>query len=99
VSLRERILTASTGFDLLALDDDYIGSCPCATVEGDGSRLEMHCWRSSAWSAGWQCDHRSTCAHLWGVDQEVASHVKDVLDRMDWYGEWDVVLEDTRPPY
>lgn len=73
----------ATGFDVLAMDPHYSGSCPCATVDIDGTRLEMHCWRVCL-----------TCEFVglhYSGDRAVAERVKPLLDAMDWYGEWPIV--------
>jgi hypothetical protein len=72
------------GFDVLALDSEYIGSCPCATVVVDGARLELHCWRVC-----------SACEYV-GIHYEgaagraAAERIKPLLDEMNWYGEWEL---------
>lgn len=29
----------------LSFDPTYASSCPCARIEGDGFRIDVHCWR------------------------------------------------------
>ena len=29
----------------LRLDEEHDGSCPCATIYGEGFHIEVHCWR------------------------------------------------------
>lgn len=68
------------GYEVLALDPNYIGACPCATFELDGTRIETHCWRTG----------RSCRIEFWG-DRSVAERIKPLLDDIDWYGEWSIV--------
>ena len=102
MTLRHQILAAEDGFDLLRLDPEYTGSCPCAKIEdeAEGITIETNCWRTFQWYAvqNAECDHQGVCAHLWGADEAIAAHVKDVLDAMDWYGEWEVVQEGASIP-
>lgn len=73
-----------TGYEVLGLDPEYIGSCPCATVTVDGERLEMHCWRTCS-----ECDHVGI--HYEGnAGAAAAERVKPLLDAMDWYGAWEL---------
>ena len=72
-----------SGYLVLAMDPSFSGSCPCATVTIDGTRLEMHCWRVCD-----QCEYVGL--HYFG-DRAVAQRVKPLLDDMNWYGEWPIV--------
>lgn len=82
----------ANGYALLALDPEFFGSCPCATVVIEGVRLEMHCWRV--------CD---SCEYV-GVHYQgsagraMAERVKPLLDSMDWYGEWQITEGFRHPP-
>jgi hypothetical protein len=72
-----------SGFDVLALDPEYNGACPCAQFILDGTVIELHCWRVDL-------DHDGCGIHFDG-DRAVAERIKPALDAMDWYGEWTVV--------
>jgi len=78
------------GFAILALDPEYIGACPCASIEVDGARLELHCWRVDM-------GHDGCGIHYEGPEGRAAARkVKPALDAMDWYGRWEIV-EGFRP--
>ena len=78
-----------TGHDVLALDRDYTGSCPCAEFELDGAHISLHCWRVCHLCAG--------CGiHVLSGDRAAAERIKPLLDAMDWYGEWNIVVERER---
>jgi hypothetical protein len=70
------------GYDLLRLDLDYDGSCPCFMLTLDGTRLEGHCWRV--------CHRCKGCGIHYEGDEETALRAKTLLDAIDWYGEWEV---------
>ena len=72
------------GYAVLALDPYYSGSCPCATVEVDGQRLELHCWRVCS-----QCEFVGI--HYEGAaGRAAAERVKPLMDGIDWYGKWPI---------
>lgn len=78
-------ITLQSGFDVLALDPNYGGSCPCAVVEINGQRLELHCWRVDQ-------EHDGCGIHYEGEKgKAVARIIKPLLDEMSWYGEWAIV--------
>ena len=90
----QEVWESTSGYDLLALDPEYTGSCPCATYTGGGVRIEMNCWRTGQYYlGGGSCGHRGACVHLWGADETIGHHVKRLLDDMDWYGEWELQHE------
>jgi hypothetical protein len=70
----------TTGYELMALDPDYCGSCPCFTVYVNGTTLEGHCWRVC-----FDCDG---CGLHYTGNKAIAVHAKRLLDAMDWHGEW-----------
>ncbi len=75
----------ATGYDVLALDPYFEGSCPCAMVGIGGVRLEFHCWRVCS-----QCEYVGI--HYEGAEgRAMAERVKPLMDAMDWYGEWPIV--------
>lgn len=70
-----------TGFDVLALDPNYDGSCPCADVVIGGVRLLIHCWRTCS-----DCTYAGV--HFTGPDgREVAERVVPLL-KASWGSEW-----------
>lgn len=71
-----------TGYDYLALDTGYEGSCPCSTFEVDGTRLQAHCWRVCE-----QCEFSGL--HYEG-DRTVANRVLSALRAMGW-SDWSLV--------
>ena len=78
-----------TGRDVLALDPGYDGSCPCAEFELDGAHIVLHCWRV--------CTACGGCGiHVVRGDRAVAERIKPLLDAMDWYGEWTIVVKGER---
>lgn len=82
---QEALQIPQTGFDVLALDPEYGGHCPCAVVVIDGARLELHCWRVCS-----SCEYVGI--HYEGPEGRAAAEkVKPLLDAMDWYGEWPIV--------
>ena len=66
-------------------DADALGPCPCFTLEIEGFTADGSCWRT--------CTHDGCCVHVTG-DRVLAIRLKEVLDAMDWYGEWTLVYED-----
>lgn len=77
-----------TAFEIdrsLLSDEDDLRPCPCFLIEQDGFTANGHCWRS--------CTCNGCCVHVTG-DRAVASRLKELLDAMDWYGEWNLVFED-----
>jgi hypothetical protein len=81
----EEMLSASGdgGRELLYMDPDYCGSCPCATIDLWGTTLEMHCWRV--------CQKCERCGVHYEGNREVAEVAKKYLDQMNWFGEWNIV--------
>lgn len=75
-------ILAQAGFDLLALDPQYDASCPCASFEVAGTKIELHCWRV--------CFSCEGCGIHYKGDRDVALSMKPALDAMNWYGEWSV---------
>ena len=73
----------ATGYELLALDPEYTGSCPCATFTYDGHRYDAHCWRVCS-----KC--RGCGLHYFNGTKEEAERLARLLTEMDWYGEWSV---------
>jgi len=71
------------GWRILSLDEGYDGACPCSEFTVDGTSIELHCWRVCASCAG--------CGIHYRGDRVVAELIKPHLDRMNWYGEWDIV--------
>lgn len=65
-----------TGYDYLALDPGYDGSCPCARFEVDGTRFEAHCWRL--------CDRCEYAGLHYEGDAEVAARVHQAFVAMGW---------------
>lgn len=76
-------VSALSGYEILALDPNYEGSCPCARFDLGGTEIELHCWRVDPWCAG--------CGIHYKGDRAVAESLKPALDDMNWYGEWQVV--------
>ena len=72
------------GWEVLALDPEYIGSCPCARVVIDDQRLELHCWRVCG-----KCQYAGI--HYEGVaGRVVAEAIKPLMDAINWYGQWEL---------
>ncbi len=69
------------GYDYLALDPDYDGSCPCADFEVDGTKFLAHCWRICG-----RCVHAGL--HYEG-DRNVARRVHRAFVRMG-LSEWNL---------
>jgi hypothetical protein len=64
------------------MDPIYEGSCPCATFDVEGVRIEVHCWRVCR-----AC--RYSGVHFTGGDDpaaavRVAQRVCDALNGMGW---------------
>lgn len=70
------------GWNVLYMDPEYGGHCPCARVVLDGADLRLHCWRV--------CDECAGCGihYVGAVGRAAAERVKPLMDAMDWYGEW-----------
>ena len=72
------------GYAVLALDPEFSGSCPCATVEIDGQTIQLHCWRVCE-----RCEYVGI--HYEGAPgRAVAERIKPLMDGIDWYGEWTI---------
>lgn len=82
--LRVKVQQAEDGYDILRLDSEYQGSCPCFQVLGDGFAIDGHCWRTCR-----TCDgvglHVSSA-----VPSDVAKLMARHLTDLDWYGKWPV---------
>lgn len=69
----------------------FCGSCPCASIIGDGFVVEIHCWRSS-------CEHGCAFAgvHVKGSigDDEKRKLAEHIRDHNGWthHTEWSVVV-------
>ena len=46
MTLEERIGEAEDGYDILNLDPDFEGSCPCFWVRDGDAYMHGHCWRT-----------------------------------------------------
>lgn len=77
------LATLQDGFDVLALDPQQDGSCPCFSTTINGTKIEGHCWRVCS-----RCEYVGL--HYEG-DIEIAKAIKPLLDKMNWYGEWPIV--------
>ena len=69
----------ATGYDVLRLDPDFDGSCPCATFTFRGHRFEAHCWRGCS-----QCEYVGL--HYDSSGKALALELAALLTAMDWYG-------------
>ncbi len=69
------------GYELLALDPKYDGSCPCATVVIDGVKLEMHCWRVCSRCTYAGVHYEGTAGRL------AAERAAEMLNAIGW-SEW-----------
>lgn len=78
-----KIDAALDGYGVLALGENYEGSCPCSSFTLDGTRVELHCWRVDT-------SHDGCGIHFEG-DRSIAERIKPLLDEMNWYGEWTIV--------
>lgn len=74
-----------TGYDVLALGENYEGGCPCSTIVINGERLELHCWRVDTSHDGCGIHYEGRKGH------NIAKLIKPLLDEMNWYGEWAIV--------
>ena len=79
-------------------DGDAFGPCPCFSIDQPGFRAEGQCWRTEFtgfdnWDPN-PCNHGGCCVHVRTYDTLAAIHLKHLLDEMDWYGEWALVLGD-----
>jgi hypothetical protein len=96
-TLRDRILACKDGYDVLHLDPNYEGSCPCFSVKEYGRpyapaaiEIHGHCWRVDI-------THPGCGLHVSGINRlgnDAVEHMKRLLDAMDWYGDWTVVEEE-----
>ena len=68
-----------TGYDYLALQPGYEGSCPCSGFVVDDTLFDAHCWRVCT-----DCTYAGL--HYEG-DTAVAERVFAALQSMGW-GEW-----------
>jgi hypothetical protein len=90
-----------TGYDLKQFceEEDDLSSCPCFLIERSGFRAKGSCWRTSYhYYDGTSCEHigGQCCVHVWG-DTKSAIKIKMLLDKMNWYGEWELVIEADKP--
>ena len=69
-------------YDVMALDPDYAGSCPCFRAEIEGTLIEGHCWRV--------CRKCEGCGLHYEGDRAVVKRLKPLFDAMDWYGKWSI---------
>jgi len=77
-------------------DADALSPCPCFSIDMPEFQAEGQCWRTGYGA----CDHRGCCIHVLRGDVQVATRLKQLLDAMDWYGEWDLEIEgESMPDY
>ena len=98
--MQEFLIGLENGYDLrpFASGEDDLSSCPCFSIDSIDFKAEGRCWRTSYhFTNGDSCDHYgSCCVHVWG-DAESGTRIKELLDIMDWYGEWNLVVEADKP--
>lgn len=79
--------------------EDDLRSCPCFKIKLHDFLAIGRCWRTSyTFTDGTSCGHINgeCCVHVW-ADNESAYKIKELLDKMDWYGEWTLVIESYKP--
>ena len=79
--LRVKVQQAEDGYDILHLDTDYEGSCPCFWVHGEDFDIHGHCWRPNCKKHDYVGLHANVPAD---IGRLMARH----LTGLDWYGEW-----------
>lgn len=89
------------GHDLAPFDvnGDGLHSCPCFTIAQPEVYVDGKCWRVSHEHAEQDPDDAGCCVHVWGTPEQ-GDRIKVLLDKMDWYGDWVLVMEPgPRPDY
>lgn len=85
------LVRATDAYDILKFD-----GCPCFLVEVPGFRADGSCWRVSdvdeyTHTIDGGPDGRC-CVHVKG-NTALAAKLKQLLDAMDWYGPWSLMIE------
>jgi hypothetical protein len=79
------LIDGKTAHQVLSLDPNYEGACPCATVIASDGYLHIHCWRT--------CDLCSLAGvHFRGISRLAALRLTALI-RRDWPADWQVVDE------
>lgn len=90
MELVERMVSAKSAYEL-GLDFD---GCPCFELDLPGLYVRGHCWRI--------CIHCRYCGiHASFSDPgsaAIVERLKELLDVMDWYGEWTLHVHPDREP-
>lgn len=77
-----RVAESQDGYDILALDPEQDGSCPCFhVVLDDGTRIDGHCWRVT-------CDQHEGVGLHGDIPEYTGRLMALKLTEIDWYGEW-----------
>lgn len=79
----------------MGLDEGFDGGCPCCVVEGDGFKVETHCWRTGTFHEGVKCACRWSGVHVSGLDGETARRVaQHMRDNNGWteHTDWEIVI-------
>lgn len=79
----------------MQLDEDFDGACPCSVVEGEGFKVETHCWRTSTFYDSVKCSCRWSGVHVSGLDAETGRKVAEHMrDHNGWteHTDWEIVI-------